>query len=119
MAVDRVRITPAAAEVVRRLRGRHGDLLLHQPGGCCDGSAPKVTVEGCPVYVGAAQFQYWIHTQLSIDVVLETGSGFSLEAPEGVCFVPRSRIYTDERWAEVEQVQLSTLIPHPAEGCNE
>jgi uncharacterized protein len=135
MAVERVRMTPAAAEVVRRLRGRHDDLLLHQSGGCCDGSAPmcypigesrvgsqdvyQVTVEGCPVYVGAAQFQYWKHTQLSIDVVPGSASCLSLKAPEGVRFLTRSRIYTDEQWAELEQVQLSTPIPHPAEGCNE
>jgi uncharacterized protein (DUF779 family) len=119
MAVDRVRITPEAAVVVRRLRENHGDLLFHQSGGCCDGSAPMCypvtdfrigsqdvylgTVEGCPVYIGAAQFQYWKHTQLAIDVVPGRGSGFSLEAPEGVRFLTRSRIYTDEEWAELEQ----------------
>jgi uncharacterized protein (DUF779 family) len=134
MAVDRVRITPAAAKAVRRLRGRHGDLLFHQSGGCCDGSAPMCnpigefrvgsqdvyqgTVEGCPVYIGAAPFQHWKHAQLSIDVVPGRGSGSSVEAPERVRFLTRSRICTDEEWAELEQVQLSTPIPQSAEGCN-
>ena len=85
MTVARVRITPAAAELVRRLRADHGPLLFHQSGGCCDGSAPMCypqdefrvglqdvllgMVEGCPVYIGAAQFEYWQHTQLSIDAL--------------------------------------------------
>jgi len=117
MAVDRVCITPAAAELVRKLRARHGELLFHQSGGCCDGSAPMCyprgefrvgrqdvylgSVEGCPVYIGAAQFEYWEHTQLTIDVVPGRGSGFSLEAPEGMRFLTRSRVFTDEEAAEL------------------
>jgi uncharacterized protein (DUF779 family) len=92
-------------------------LLFHQSGGCCDGSAPMCyprgefrvgrqdvylgNVEGCPVYIGAAQFEYWEHTQLTIDIVPGRGSGFSLEAPEGVRFLTRSRVFTDEETAEL------------------
>ncbi|MFI6365046.1 DUF779 domain-containing protein [Nocardia sp. NPDC050630] len=36
----RVRATAAAMDLLRRLRGLHGPLMLHQSGGCCDGSAP-------------------------------------------------------------------------------
>ena len=119
MPVDRVGITSAAAEVVRKLRAVHGELLFHQSGGCCDGSAPMCyprgefrvgrqdvylgTIEGCPVYIGAAQFEYWQHTQLTIDVVPGRGSGFSLEAPLGVRFLTRSRVFTDEEAAELAQ----------------
>jgi uncharacterized protein (DUF779 family) len=108
MPVDRVGITSAAAEVVRKLRAVHGELLFHQSGGCCDGSAPMCyprgefrvgrqdvylgTIEGCPVYIGAAQFEYWQHTQLTIDVVPGRGSGFSLEAPLGVRFLTRDSV---------------------------
>jgi uncharacterized protein (DUF779 family) len=49
-----------------------------------------------PVWIGAAQFAYWRHTQVTIDVVPGRGAGFSLEGPEGVRFVIRSRIFTDE-----------------------
>jgi uncharacterized protein len=120
MPVNRVCMTPAAAELVRALRAQHGELLFHQSGGCCDGSAPMCyprnefwvgeqdvylgSVEGCPVYIGAAQFEYWKHTQIIIDVVPGRGSGFSLEAPEGVRFLTRSRVFTDEEWKELEQV---------------
>jgi uncharacterized protein len=116
--VDRVKITAAAAEIVDRLKRQHGDLLFHQSGGCCDGSAPMCypigdfrvgpqdvflgEISGCKFYIGAAQFEYWRHTQLIIDVVPGRGSGFSVEAPEGVRFLTRSRVFTDEEAAELD-----------------
>ncbi len=116
--VDRVQITDKAAEVVRRLASIHGALLFHQSGGCCDGSAPMCYPAGdfrvgpqdgflgeivdTRFYIGAAQFEYWQHTQLIIDVVPGRGSGFSLEAPEGVRFLTRSRVFTDAEAAELD-----------------
>jgi uncharacterized protein len=116
---DRVTVKPAAAELMRRLKAIHGDLMFHQSGGCCDGSAPMCypkgefrvgrqdvllgRIEGCPFYIGAAQYEYWAHTQLTIDVVPGRGSGFSLEAPEGVRFLTRSRVFTDEELVELER----------------
>jgi uncharacterized protein (DUF779 family) len=110
----RVLITPEAEKIVERLRVMHGDLLFHQSGGCCDGSAPMCyprgefrvgaqdvrlgTIADTPFYMGAAQFEYWAHTQLTIDVVPGRGSGFSLEAPEGVRFLTRSRVFSDAEW---------------------
>ena len=119
MTVERVSITPAAIAIVERLRGRHGPLLFHQSGGCCDGSSPMCyprdefrignsdvllgTVAGCPVYMGRQQFEYWAHTHLTIDVVPGRGAGFSLEAPEGLRFLIRSRLFTDEEAAELAE----------------
>ena len=115
---ERVGVTPRAAELIRELRARHGDLLFHQSGGCCDGSAPMCypagefrigasdvrlgQIEGCPFYMGAAQFEYWRHTHLTIDVVPGRGSGFSLEAPLGVRFLTRSRLLTEDEFDELE-----------------
>lgn len=115
--VARVEITAGAAEVLERLKGMHGPLLFHQSGGCCDGSAPMCfpvgdfrvgpqdvflgEIGGCKFYIGAAQFEYWEHTQLLIDVVPGRGSGFSVEAPEGVRFLTRSRVFTDAEVAEL------------------
>ncbi|BCB77968.1 DUF779 domain-containing protein [Phytohabitans flavus] len=118
---SRVDITPAAADVLRSLRGAHGPLMFHQSGGCCDGSSPmcypegefrtgssdvllaKLAVEGVdePVtfWMAAAQFERWRHTHLTVDVVPGRGSGFSLEAPEGVRFLIRSRLLTPEEQA--------------------
>ncbi len=117
--VERVLVTPEAASVIATLRGLHGPLMFHQSGGCCDGSSPmcypagefKVgaqdirlgTIEGAAFYIGAAQFGYWQHTQLIIDVVPGRGSGFSLEAPEGVRFLTRSRVFTDQEAVALAQ----------------
>ncbi len=115
--VDRVQVTPAAAALVERLRAVHGPLLFHQSGGCCDGSAPMCfprgefrvgaqdvflgTIADTPFYIGVNQFEYWRHTQLIIDVVKGRGSGFSVEAPEGVRFLTRSRVFTDDEAADL------------------
>ncbi|WP_116198938.1 DUF779 domain-containing protein [Amycolatopsis circi] len=119
---ERVDLTPAAADLLRRLVPVHGPVMFHQSGGCCDGSAPMcypagefrvgtrdvhlgdLTVEGIdtvPVWMSGPQFEYWKHTHLTIDVVPGRGSGFSLEAPEGVRFLIRSRLLSDEESAEL------------------
>lgn len=124
--VTRVRMTTEAEALVERLRARHGPLLFHQSGGCCDGSAPmcyprsdfKVgqrdvflgTVAGCPFYIGGAQFEYWSHTELIIDVVPGRGAGFSVESPEGVRFLTRSRIFT------VEELEALSAEGEPLRG---
>jgi uncharacterized protein (DUF779 family) len=117
--VDRVTVTPEAVALIEKLRAIHGDLIFHQSGGCCDGSAPMCypkgefrvggqdvrlgSIAGCDFFMGAAQFEYWQHTQLIIDVVPGRGSGFSLEAPEGVRFLTRSRVFTDTESAELAE----------------
>jgi len=98
--------------------------MFHQSGGCCDGSSPMCYPDGdfltgdadvhlgdlvvrpddgegltVPVWMSRAQFEYWKHTHLTIDVVPGRGAGFSVEAPEGVRFLIRSRLLTDEEWA--------------------
>lgn len=113
-ATPRVELTPAAAELVRRLRDVHGPLMFHQSGGCCDGSAPMCYPEGefrtggsdvllaeldvdgvdepVTFWMAKSQYELWSHTRLIVDVVAGRGSGFSLEAPEGVRFLTRSRL---------------------------
>jgi uncharacterized protein (DUF779 family) len=116
----RVALTPEAADLLRRLRGVHGPLMFHQSGGCCDGSSPMcfpdgefkiggsdvhlgdLTVEGIepvPFFMSETQFAYWKHTHLTVDVVKGRGSGFSVEAPEGVRFLTRSRLFTNDESA--------------------
>jgi uncharacterized protein (DUF779 family) len=118
MTIARVAVTADAAEMLRRLQALHGDLVFHQSGGCCDGSAPMCyprgdfrigqrdvylgTIADVPFYIGAQQFEYWQHTHLTIDVVPGRGSGFSVEAPEGVRFLTRSRLFTDAEWQALE-----------------
>ena len=116
--VDRVSATAEALELLGLLVARHGPVLFHQSGGCCDGSAPMCYPRGefmvgdsdvllghlpdagsTPFYIWRPQFEYWSHTHLTVDVVQGRGSGFSLEAPEGVRFLIRSRLFTDEEAA--------------------
>ncbi len=124
----RVAVTDQAADLIRRLVALHGPVMFHQSGGCCDGSSPMCfpvgefrtgdadvllgtldvnepgTAEVPPVevWMSAAQFEYWKHTHLTIDVVEGRGAGFSLEAPEGVRFLIRSRVFSDEEAAALE-----------------
>ncbi|HEX8980057.1 MAG TPA: DUF779 domain-containing protein [Parasulfuritortus sp.] len=117
--VERVVATEAALALIEKLKAKHGTLMFHQSGGCCDGSAANCylpgeimvnpardvrlgEIGGCPFYIGKAQFEYWEHTQIIIDVTEGRGGTFSLEGPEGLAFLTRSRLYTDEEWAELE-----------------
>jgi uncharacterized protein (DUF779 family) len=131
MKPNRVEFTEDAMELMRKLSNRHGTgLMFHQSGGCCDGSAPmcytagefrtggsdvmlgELEVEGVPgtiqFWMSSEQFEYWKHTHLTIDAIPGRGSGFSLEAPEGMRFLTRSRMYSDEEWMQLKDEQLPT-----------
>jgi hypothetical protein len=113
--VTRVSATDATLRLIERLQAKHGLLLFHQSGGCCDGSSPMCyprgdfmvgasdvklgEIGGVPFYMSASQFEYWQHTHLIIDVVPGRGGMFSLEGPEGLRFLTRSRLYSDAEWA--------------------
>ncbi|RCK53625.1 hypothetical protein TH25_03665 [Thalassospira profundimaris] len=118
---DRVTATDAALNLIRTLKDIHGPVMFHQSGGCCDGSAPMCfaqgdfktgaqdvllgEIEGSPFYIGKAQYEYWRHTQLIIDVVDGRGGMFSLEGPEGKRFLTRSRVFTDAEWAALKDAE--------------
>ncbi|HAV72856.1 MAG TPA: DUF779 domain-containing protein [Stenotrophomonas sp.] len=113
-----VMATLPALQLIQTLQARHGDLLFHQSGGCCDGSSPMCFAQGdfivgdrdvrmgeiggAPFYISPAQFEYWKHTQLIIDVVPGRGGMFSLENGEGVRFLLRSRLFSDEEFAQLK-----------------
>ncbi|WP_415402166.1 DUF779 domain-containing protein [Tateyamaria sp. SN3-11] len=120
-AAPRVRVTAtdAARALLADIRADHGDVLFHQSGGCCDGSAPMCfakgefqigasdvklgDIEGADVYISGPQFEVWKHTQLIIDVVPGRGGMFSLDNGREKRFLTRSRLFTD---AEL------TSLPH-------
>ena len=129
----RVDFSDAACDLLRKLYAIHKvGFMFHQSGGCCDGSAPMcyqagefrvgasdvlmqtITVEGLPdpikFYMSLEQYEYWKHTHLTIDAVPGRGSGFSLESPEGMRFLTRSRLFTDEESAALagSSVQLGS-----------
>ncbi|MFL6427460.1 MAG: DUF779 domain-containing protein [Acidobacteriaceae bacterium] len=104
--------TAAATALMEKLAAKYGALMFHQSGGCCDGSSPMcyprgeflvgesdvllATLGDTPFYMSRSQFEYWKHTQIILDVVPGRGGMFSLEGPEGVRFLIRSRVFTDE-----------------------
>lgn len=117
---NRILVTDAAKQVIHDLRENHGELMFHQSGGCCDGSSPMCfqkeelmidendvwlgTIADCDFYMSRDQFDYWKHTQLTVDVVPGRGASFSLEIPLGVRFVIKSRMFS-----EAESGQLSPI----------
>lgn len=121
--VPRVLITPEAFGVIEQLRERHGPLMFHQSGGCCDGSSPMCFEEGdfkvgssdvclgdiagCAFWMSKDQFAYWKHTQLTVDVTPGRGASFSLEIPLGLRFLIRSRIFSDEEEGQLEPLRYA------------
>jgi uncharacterized protein (DUF779 family) len=122
--VSRVAVTPAAADLLRTLYSANGPLMFHQSGGCCDGSSPMCYVDGefrtggsdvllaalhidgvaepVSFWMSTVQFERWRHTHLTVDVVPGRGGGFSLEAPEGMRFLIRSRLFTPDELAVLD-----------------
>lgn len=115
--VEKVVATDAAVELIERLKQKHGPVMFHQSGGCCDNSAANCylpgelttgdgdvllgEIGGSPFYISKSQYEYWKHTQLIIDVIDGHGGTFSLEGPEGKAFHTRSRLFTDAEWQEL------------------
>ena len=116
--IEKVVATDAAVELIELLKAKHGPVMFHQSGGCCDNSAAncylpgEITtgagdvllgeIGGSPFYISKSQYEYWKHTQLIIDVIDGHGGTFSLEGPEGKAFHTRSRLFTEAEWAELQ-----------------
>lgn len=110
-AVPRVQATDAALALMARIEARHGPLMFHQSGGCCDGSAPMCyprsefmvgdhdrllgEIGGHPFWISGPQFEFFQHSQLIIDTIVGRGGVFSLDSAEGLRFLTRSRLYDD------------------------
>lgn len=121
MTVSRVSVTDRARAVIDQLRERHGELIFHQSGGCCDGSAPMCfekgdfllgsrdlclgEIHGCKFYMASDQFEYYKNMHITVDVTKGRGSSFSLEIPLGVRFMAVSRVFTDDEIRQLEPVE--------------
>ncbi|MFM6983548.1 MAG: DUF779 domain-containing protein [Chitinophagaceae bacterium] len=124
MTVQRVLATESASDLIRTLKQQFGDLVFHQSGGCCDGSSPMCfqkgdfrigysdvglgIVEGCEFWMSKDQFEYWKHTQITLDVVEGRGSSFSIEIPTGKRFMIRSVLFTVEEIQQLEPLFYKT-----------
>ena len=119
--IRRIDTTDLAVELINELKAKHGPLVFHQSGGCCDGSAPMCfpkdefiigysdvclgEVQGIEFWMSQDQFEYWKHTHLTLDVVAGRGSSFSLEIPYGKRFMIVSRLFTPEEQGNLEPVR--------------
>ena len=123
--MNRIDLTPAAANIIDKLQTEHGPLMFHQSGGCCDGSSPMCYTQGefiigssdvllghvadCDFWMSEDQFEYWKHTHLTIDVTRGRGASFSLEIPLGVRFLIRSRLFSEEEARQLAPVHVGPL----------
>ena len=119
--VERVSVTEKARAVIDQLREKHGELMFHQSGGCCDGSAPMCftkgdflvgsrdlllgEIHGCNFYMAADQFEYYKNTHITVDVSPGRGSSFSLEIPLGLRFMAISKLFTDDELSNIRPVE--------------
>lgn len=126
MELERVAITEKAVDLVRQLQEKHGELIFHQSGGCCDGSSPMIfekddmylddsdvhlgQIAGVDYYMNQDQYEYWKHTHLTVDITEGRGSSFSLEIPLGFRFIIQSRLLTDEENARLNPSLLRGSI---------
>ena len=108
-ALNKVSATDAARALLAEIVADHGPVMFHQSGGCCDGSSPMCYAQGdfilgdrdvllgmigvTPFSIGAAQFEVWKHTILTIDVVPGRGGMFSLDNGRERRFLTRSRLF--------------------------
>jgi uncharacterized protein (DUF779 family) len=122
MVVERVSVTEKAKAVIDQLRQTHGELMFHQSGGCCDGSAPMCfakgdflvgsrdlclgEIDGCEFYMASDQFEYYKNMHIVVDVTEGRGSSFSLEIPLGVRFMAVSRLLADEELTNLRPVEV-------------
>lgn len=119
---NRVLVTEEAKALIDQLRNRFGPLMFHQSGGCCDGSSPMCfekgefklggsdvclgSIDGCEFWMSKDQFEYWQHTQLTVDITKGRGSSFSIEIPTGFRFLIHSRLFNDDELKELEPVSF-------------
>ncbi len=124
--IPRVKVTDEAKKVIGELRAKFGELMFHQSGGCCDGSSPMCyeageflvgssdvwlgEIDGCDFYMAKDQFEFWQHTELTIDVTEGRGASFSLEIPFGVRFVTKSRVFTFDESQNLIETRLGDMI---------
>ena len=118
--IERISVTEKAKAVIDQLREQHGELMFHQSGGCCDGSAPMCfakgdfmvgsrdlclgEIHGCNFYMAADQFEFYKNSQITVDVSAGRGSSFSLEIPLGLRFMAVSKIFSDDELSRVQPV---------------
>ncbi|MEO6589396.1 MAG: DUF779 domain-containing protein [Pyrinomonadaceae bacterium] len=124
--IPRVKVTDAAKKVIGELRAKFGDLMFHQSGGCCDGSSPMCyeagdflvgsadvwlgEIDGCDFWIAKDQFEFFRHTELTVDITKGRGASFSLEIPLGLRFITKSRVFTYEETQNLSETRIGDMV---------
>ena len=123
--MKRVDATEKAINLLNELKAKHGDLMLYQAGGCCEGTQPQCfrkgefylrykdvcigEIDGVEFWVDKDLFEYWKHAHFTLDVTDAIGAGgFSLETPYGKTFVIQYRLFTEEESLNLEEIKLNS-----------
>ncbi|NAW50945.1 DUF779 domain-containing protein [Elizabethkingia argentiflava] len=121
--LKRLDATKKAVDLLRELKSLHGELMLYQAGGCCEGTQPQCfekegfylrthdvcigEIEGTQFWVDKDLYEYWKHAHFNLDVIEGIGTGgFSLESPLGKTFKVSYRIFSSEELKELEPLKL-------------
>lgn len=122
--LQRVLASDAARALLATLRQQHGEILLYQSHGCCDGSTPMAfkpsemhlgpddllyaQIDGVPFWMGRTQAEYTQGSQLLLDVGPGSLGTFALEDAENLHFKASTRVWTDAEW---QWLQAHPLTP--------
>lgn len=122
MATKRILVTDQAIQIINQLKAEYGELFFHQSGGCCEGSYPHCfekggfligsndvcigEIEDCKFYMAGDQFEYWKHTQLTLDVIKGRAASYSLESVLDVGFIIHSRLFSEDEILKLEPVTV-------------
>ena len=67
-------------------------------------------IDNCDFYMAKDQFEFFKHTELTIDITEGRGASFSLEIPLGVRFVTKSRVFSLEETENLIETRLGDMI---------
>lgn len=124
-SIDRISASEKAIKLLLELKQKHGDLMLYQAGGCCEGTQPQCfkkgdfylrykdvcigEIEDVEFWVDKDLFDYWKHAHFELDVTDAIGAGgFSLEVPLGKTFKVNYTIFTQEEFEQLKEVKINT-----------
>ncbi|MGV0922576.1 DUF779 domain-containing protein [Empedobacter tilapiae] len=122
--MKRVDATEKAINLLNELKAKHGDLMLYQAGGCCEGTQPQCfrkgefylrykdvcigEIDGVEFWIDKDLSEYWKHAHFELDVIDAIGAGgFSLEVPLGKTFKVNYRIFSQEELNQLDEVKIN------------
>ncbi|MDH0660445.1 DUF779 domain-containing protein [Empedobacter sp. GD03865] len=123
-SINRISASDKAKKLLVELKAKHGDLMLYQAGGCCEGTQPQCfrkgefylrykdvcigEIDGVEFWIDKDLFEYWKHAHFELDVIDAIGAGgFSLEVPLGKTFKVNYRIFSPDELEKLQPVKIN------------